>query len=167
MIFACASASPRVGYPRAGKCQNLHQAGAVEFDEPIALPDGRKLVVLRDAASYITALPKKEADAPEWQAAIEALMLVVELGGPPMFARIGVMRALNRGHVREFNRQEAASLGAEKAQEGPMTVWIYVDTSKQVGDKDHLQVFASEDAAETWLQENDPEGVAFEYEVKE
>ena len=30
-----------------------------------------------------------------------------------------------------------------------MTVWIYVDTSKQVGDKDHLKVFASEDAAET------------------
>jgi hypothetical protein len=74
-----------------------------EFDEPIALPGGRKLVTLRDAASYITALPKKEADAPEWQAAIEALMLVVELGGPTMFARIGVMQALNRHHVREFN----------------------------------------------------------------
>ena len=58
-------------------------------------------------------------------------------------------------------------MGPEKTQEGPMTVLIYVDTSKQVGDKDHLQVFASEDAAETWLQENDPEGVAFEYEVKE
>ena len=74
-----------------------------QFDEPIELPDGRKLVVPRDAASYVTALPKKEADAPEWQAAIEALMLVIELDGPPMFARIGVMRALNRGHVREFN----------------------------------------------------------------
>ena len=46
-----------------------------------------------------------------------------------------------------------------------MTVWIYVNTSKQVGDEDHLKVFATEDAAETWLQENDPEGVAFEYEV--
>ncbi len=74
-----------------------------EFDEPIAPPDGRKLIVLRDAAGYITALPKKEADAPEWQASIDALMLVVELGGPTMFARIGVMRALNRHHVREFN----------------------------------------------------------------
>jgi hypothetical protein len=74
-----------------------------EFDEPIELPDGRKLIVLRDAASYITALPKKEADAPEWQAAIEALMLVVQLGGPTMFARIGIMQALNRDHVREFN----------------------------------------------------------------
>jgi hypothetical protein len=40
---------------------------------------------------------------------------------------------------------------------------IYVDTSKEVGDKDHLKVFSNEDAAESWLQENDPEGVAFEY----
>ncbi len=46
-----------------------------------------------------------------------------------------------------------------------MTVWIYVDTSKEVGDKDHLKVFATEVAAEIWLQENDSEGVAFEYEV--
>jgi predicted ATPase len=37
------------------------------------------------------------------EAAIEALMLVVEQRGPTMFARIGVMRALNRGQVREFN----------------------------------------------------------------
>jgi hypothetical protein len=48
-----------------------------------------------------------------------------------------------------------------------MTVLIYVDTNKPVGDKDHLKVFATHDAAETWLQENDPEGVAFEYEVLE
>ena len=71
-----------------------------EFEEPIALPGGGKLVVFRDAANYTTALPANEAALPEWQAAI---VLVVELGGPTMFARIGVMRALNRGHVREFN----------------------------------------------------------------
>ena len=46
-----------------------------------------------------------------------------------------------------------------------MTVLIYVDTSKQVGDKDHLKVFATPDAAEAWFAKNDPEGVAFEYEV--
>jgi hypothetical protein len=74
-----------------------------KFDEPITLPGGRELVSLRDAASYITALPEGEATAPEWQAAIEALMLVVELNGPTMFARIGIMRALNRGQVRQFN----------------------------------------------------------------
>jgi hypothetical protein len=48
-----------------------------------------------------------------------------------------------------------------------MTIWIYVHTSKQVGDRDHLKVFASEIAAEIWLQENEPESVAFEYEVLE
>lgn len=45
-----------------------------EFEEPVALPDGRKLVVLRDAANYITALPAKDVALPEWQAAIEALI---------------------------------------------------------------------------------------------
>ena len=40
-----------------------------------------------------------------------------------------------------------------------------VDPSKQVGDPDHIKVFANVDAAEAWFEENDPEGVAFEYEV--
>jgi hypothetical protein len=49
-----------------------------------------------------------------------------------------------------------------------MTVLIYVDdTSKQVGDRDHLKVFANADAAETWFEGNDPEGVAFKYDVLE
>jgi hypothetical protein len=73
------------------------------FDDPIPLRPGRQLVTLQDAGQYITKLPKTEHDAPEWQAAMEALLLVAELGGPTMFARIGVMRALNRHHVREFN----------------------------------------------------------------
>jgi hypothetical protein len=45
------------------------------------------------------------------------------------------------------------------------TVWIYVDTIKPVGDKDHLKIFTSSEGAEAWLAENDPEGVAFEYDV--
>jgi hypothetical protein len=44
----------------------------------------------------ITKLPKAEHDADEWQAAIQALLLVAEHDGPEMFARIGVMRALQR-----------------------------------------------------------------------
>ena len=39
-------------------------------------------------------------------------MLVVELNGPTMFARIGVMQALNRGQVREFNRHGRVRTGA-------------------------------------------------------
>jgi hypothetical protein len=60
-------------------------------------------VTLRDAALYITKLPKAEHDAEEWQAAMGALLLVAESGGPTMFARIGVMRALNRQIERVFD----------------------------------------------------------------
>jgi len=35
--------------------------------------------------------------------AMEALLLVVEQNGPTMFARIGMMRALNRHVERVFN----------------------------------------------------------------
>jgi hypothetical protein len=73
------------------------------FDDPIPLPRGRQLVTLRDAAEYITKLPKAEHDAKEWQAAMEALLLVAEDGGPTMFARIGIMRALNRRVERAIN----------------------------------------------------------------
>ena len=39
---------------------------------------------------------------------MEALILVAENGSPTMLARIGVMRALSRGHVREFQKQSAS-----------------------------------------------------------
>src|SRR5882724_7416274 len=68
--------------------------------------------------------PMAEHDADEWQAAMEALLLVAEQDGPPLFARIGIMRAINR-HVERVRQ----ALGEAEAQEGPMTtVWIYVDT---------------------------------------
>jgi hypothetical protein len=64
---------------------------------PFTLQRGR----IRYQASRIriTKLPEAEHEAPAWQAAIEALILVAENGGPTMLARIGVMRALNR-HVQ-------------------------------------------------------------------
>jgi hypothetical protein len=75
---------------------------STRFEDPIILPDGRKLVTLKDAADYITKLPKKEPDLPEWQTAIEVLMLCSR-GGHAMMARIGVMKALNRHVERVFN----------------------------------------------------------------
>ena len=74
-----------------------------EFSEPILLSKGKKLTTLRDAALYITELPKAEHDAEQWQAAMQALLLVAERDGPTMFARIGVMRAINRHVERVFN----------------------------------------------------------------
>jgi hypothetical protein len=73
------------------------------FEKPILLPKGRKLLTLMDAGDYVTKLPEAKHTAPEWQAAMEALILVVTLGGPPMFAQIGVVKALNRHVERVFN----------------------------------------------------------------
>jgi hypothetical protein len=65
---------------------------------------GRKLLVtLRDAAQYITKLPKAEHDAKEWRAAMEALLLVAEHDGPTQFARIGdseSWRGINDRHPK-------------------------------------------------------------------
>jgi hypothetical protein len=46
-----------------------------------------------------------------------------------------------------------------------MTVWVYINTAREVGDVDHLKVFATAEAAEHWFAERDPEGVAFEYPI--
>jgi hypothetical protein len=90
-----------------------------KFDEPIPLPKGKPLATLRDAALYITKLPKAEHDAPEWQAAMEALLLVAERNGPTMFARIGVMRALTRHVERVFNpSRKRPSLGTAEVGAG-------------------------------------------------
>ena len=36
----------------------------------------------------------------------------------------------------------------------------------RLADADHFKVFATEEAANAWFAANDPEGVAFEYEVR-
>jgi hypothetical protein len=56
-----------------------------------------------DAGNYIIGLPEQIHAAAEWQAAMKALILVADRGGPTMFARIGVMRALNRHVERVFD----------------------------------------------------------------
>ena len=77
-------------------CPSRWRRSAKRFYEPIVLPDGRKLLTLRDAGTYITQLPRAEHDAEEWQTAMETLLLVAEQDGPAMMARIGMMRALDR-----------------------------------------------------------------------
>jgi hypothetical protein len=86
--------------------------GNGRFDDPIPLPDGGELVTLEDAGAYITKLPKAEHEAPEWQAAAEALLLVATSGGPTMLARIGMMRALSR---HQQQRTKPAAEGNQKA----------------------------------------------------
>ena len=93
------------------------------FDDPILLPDGRKLITLHDAATVITKLPRPEHDAPEWQAAIEALMLVVDLGGPTIFARVGVVRALSR-HQKPFVKPRKKRVRAYTNRQMMKRPWI-------------------------------------------
>jgi hypothetical protein len=71
------------------------------FDEPISLRGGRKLRTLQEAADYVMRLPKAVQQQECWQIAIEHLIHAAESGGGwLMFARIGVMRALN-GDARQ------------------------------------------------------------------
>jgi hypothetical protein len=79
-------------------------------------PRGRQLVTLEDAAHYIdiAKLPKVEHEAAEWQAAMEALILVATRGGPTMMARIGVVKALNRNVERVFMSRKDHHWGKRK-----------------------------------------------------
>ena len=66
------------------------------FDEPIRLRRGGRLTTLQDAADYIMKLPEDVQQQELWQIAVENLINAAETGGGwLMFARIGVMRALN------------------------------------------------------------------------
>ena len=135
------------------------------FYDPIILPDGRKLLTYRDAAEYITALPKAERDAADWQVAMETLLLVAERNGPEMLA--ADRDDAGAEQAREANVGTAHE-ACESLQDRQMTtVWVYVDTSQQVGAPDHLKVFASRDAADAWFAKDDPEVIAFEHDVIE
>ena len=80
---------------------------------------------------------------------------------------VALARLCLRGH--DFFGDDTADFAGLRAQDrdGPMTALIYINTTNQVGDPEHLKVFANADAAEKWFEENDPEGVAFEYDVLE
>ena len=104
ICFACHSEQVR-------RCKTRPRA----LDDPIRPPRGLALVTLDDAGTYITKLPKTEHEAPERQASMEAPILVATRGGSTMLARIGVLQALKRHHVREFNpRQRERHCGRRK-----------------------------------------------------
>jgi hypothetical protein len=79
-----------------------------------------KNAMLRFVARVLIA-HKAVHEAVEWQAAMEALILVATLGGPTMFARIGVMRALNRNACSTPVAQGQA-LGTPEAGAGSVSL---------------------------------------------
>ena len=126
-----------------------------QFFDPIELPKGKTLVTLRDAATYITKLPKAEHDAEEWQAAMEALLLVAESGGPTMFApdrRDAGAQSSRRAGVQPG--PEGKALGTAQASAGSMIddqseqfdpgfgVWHF-STSSSTPTSHHGQTYSS------------------------
>jgi len=99
---------------------STRRAGAIsawfrEFEDPIVLADGRKLVTLRDAATYITKLPKAEQDLDIRQIAVEHLIRAAETGGAwLMLARIDVLKALHRDRLRENSDRKETHWGKRK-----------------------------------------------------
>src|ERR1700676_1368575 len=93
---------------RVARCQSYHEGGHLgpyfrffflnkthrknRQRLPPRKPRGRQIVTLEDAAVYIQKLSKAEQQLEEWQAAVEAPLLVVKSNGPTMMARIGGMR---------------------------------------------------------------------------
>jgi hypothetical protein len=66
------------------------------FEEPIRVRGGRELITLQHAADYIMKLPDDIQQQQQWQTAVENLINAAETGGGwLMFARIGMLRALN------------------------------------------------------------------------
>ena len=64
------------------------------FPQPVPLPAGPPARTLRDAADYIRHLPAPERDRQEWRLAIQMLIDAAEDRGPMLFARMGLIRAL-------------------------------------------------------------------------
>jgi hypothetical protein len=59
------------------------------------------LVTLRDAALYVTKLPKSEREAEHWRPAAILLKLIGEKGGCMLLARMSVVHGLRKGITPE------------------------------------------------------------------
>lgn len=79
--------------------------------------------------------------------------------------------SLLEGDRSDRQRVNEAIRSHDTARREGRTVWLYLDDyengeSRTMGDPEWVKVFASERAADAWLQDNDREGVAWEYEVQ-
>ena len=74
------------------------------FDEPIELPNGKKLLTLKDAIAWLAKeVPKSEHGMKQVQAAAYCVTQAAENGGPMIVAEMGMMQAINRHRVKEFD----------------------------------------------------------------
>ncbi len=69
------------------------------------------LVTLKDAADFISNLPKNEQYKPEWQIALHCLIEAAEGREFLMYARIRVLRALDLNAGSQSTHREGALSG--------------------------------------------------------
>src|SRR5260370_31541288 len=69
------------------------------FDEPIELPDGRKLKTLAEAMAWLAKeIPKSEHKMEKVQNAAYCVTRAAEHNGPMIFAQMGMLQAIHRHH---------------------------------------------------------------------
>lgn len=73
------------------------------FAQPVPLPEGPPAQTLRDAANYIRKLAQPERDSQEWRLAVQMLIDAAEDRGPMLFARMGIVRALEAHAEKALN----------------------------------------------------------------
>lgn len=88
------------------------------FAQPVPLPAGAPARTLRNAADYIRNLPQSERDRQEWRLAVQMLIDAAEDRGPMLFARMGIIRALEAG-VELTSNPENQDLPTGRVEERP------------------------------------------------
>jgi hypothetical protein len=85
------------------------------FDEPVALPDGTRIATLSEAIAWLAAnVPESEHGMKQVQAAAHCVTQAAENNGPMVFARIGMMQAINRHSQRQFTSRKDPHWGKRK-----------------------------------------------------
>src|SRR5260370_8321332 len=92
------SVTLEIGLKTPGKTTN-----PIDVPQCLSVSPRASPLSLVDAGNYITKLSKAEHEAAEWQAAMEALILVATSGGPTLLPRLGTLRSLNRPVHPLFN----------------------------------------------------------------
>jgi hypothetical protein len=84
---------------------------------------------------------------------------------PDACAGIGMLRSPNADKPYEFTESKGLRWGKWKLKRDQWSLSSRSTPASRLATPEHIKVFAKADAAETWFEENDPEGVAFEYDV--
>jgi hypothetical protein len=137
------------------------------FDQPVPLPKGGPSRTLRDAATFIRKLPKAEQDEREWQTAVQKLIEAAEDRAPMMYAKMAIRQAINRKVERVFDPSRKEPHWRRRSLRE-----IYESSSdlcrhEQGSWRRRPSQSVREHPAGKWFEDNDPEGVVFEYEMIE